>query len=379
MLKRQHPEGVSVVTNWTCVVGMSKSGTTALFSSIARAMRASDLDPYLLHEKYRLEQYRSLHWYCPEQPLLAKLLLTRKGGVSYHLAENCRHRFHIVRDPRDRLVSQVLDFPRMNAGRRDPGQVHEYIKLIQAKERSPGDHNLLDLFAAGWKFAREKEFDHQMLGKQGNLNLQFARDVNTTMVRYEDMVAGDLDVVSDQLEMRVENGRPLESQRLVLRSGASGAWRSWFTPQDVEIIRPYYAPILESLGYPADDWQLEDRQFPPELGSQYAQQNYDTQRAELATVRVTQPPDPGERPALAAWLSATRKRANDGDAGAATRLAELLLEREEEQIHPGECERLALFAARSGNPNGMKIAGIIQSSGRLTDVIDWAREYNAST
>lgn len=354
-----------------CVVGLSKSGTTGLFSAIHAAFSKHYEEFYALHEKYGIRQYQSLNWYCPDIPLLAKPLLTRDDGFSYEVVRRFENRFLIVRDPRDRMISTILDFPRLNAGRREPEPVERYLDLIRAKERDPASHDVTDLFAAGWEFARGTPMPEGVLANQAARVLKFDGCVPSTRVRYEDMVAGDLSVVAEQLNLDVRPAEPVKSQELVLRSGAAGSWRAWFTERDVKRLRPLLAPVLAALGY-NDDWALDARPLNPALGSEHVAAAYARQRAHKdVLVNKKVPVDRDEREA---WLVALRSRADDGDAGAATRLAAHLVGSPRDRRFDSEASRLALFAARSGHLRGMTLAARLQRMGTLDDEVDWQRE-----
>jgi len=55
----------------------------------------------------------------------------------------------------------------------------------------------------------------------------------------------------------------------VKRTATLDNWKNWFTPEDVDLLKPIFQPLLESFGYNLD-WQLNKNQvITKQEGSEY--------------------------------------------------------------------------------------------------------------
>ncbi|HEX6255945.1 MAG TPA: hypothetical protein VFZ70_09060, partial [Euzebyales bacterium] len=160
----------------------------------------------------------------------------------------------MLRDPRDVIVSFLLFRPFIRA---DVAweRVEPFVEAVRAKERDPAStsvralHELADdLGLASYRLERVVEF---MAWQEALVD---RHDIFT--VRYADYVAGRLDPLSAYLGVDVERSAP-SSPWLdhIMRSGATGDWRHWFTPEDIDVYRPLVARYMERFGYD-DDWSL---------------------------------------------------------------------------------------------------------------------------
>jgi hypothetical protein len=95
------------------------------------------------------------------------------------------------------------------------------------------------------------------------------------LFKYEDMVAGKFDKLNAYLGFEVTSGAEVPSgtgKAKVIRKKATGDWRHWFTPEDVELLKPAYLPYMEVIGYDLDDWNLDPSPvIEPQYSSDYMQ------------------------------------------------------------------------------------------------------------
>ena len=65
----------------------------------------------------------------------------------------------------------------------------------------------------------------------------------------------------------------------MVRTKGYGSWRSWFTPEDVAVLRPMLQPYLDRY-YPGADWNLDPSpKLDPAHGSVYVKRLISEQRA----------------------------------------------------------------------------------------------------
>jgi len=80
------------------------------------------------------------------------------------------------------------------------------------------------------------------------------------LFKYEDMVQNNYDGLNGYLGFSVLGDQEVpdsSGKAKVIRKKAIGDWRHWFTPEDVERLRPAFLPYLEAVGYDTEDWALE--------------------------------------------------------------------------------------------------------------------------
>ncbi|HEX9946712.1 MAG TPA: hypothetical protein VGA98_04150, partial [Allosphingosinicella sp.] len=109
--------------------------------------------------------------------------------------------------------------------------------------------------------------------------------------RYEQLVDSQFGSLEAALDMRLDGlaAVPATLERVV-RTKRYGAWREWFTPNDVDALRPAVSPYLNRY-YPDSNWDLSPSpRLDPEHGSHYVERIINERRALLDL-----PPLPGAR------------------------------------------------------------------------------------
>jgi hypothetical protein len=261
--------------------GLGKSGTSGLFYKILRSLPAGTIalfEPAAYGAPRRLlDRLKALGRGRIAPDVLAKVLPCGPRPVRLADFDDFDRQVLIVRDPRDRLVSDLL-YRGYNAGfARDAAAAREFLALLQAKEADPGSVPLLRLVtafdaleqAAGAASSWLKRYGED--GVTAPLSFHDARP-HLLLFHYEDMVEGRFAALEAQLGLPLAGSATVPpALRRVERSKGSGGWRSWFTPADVDVFRPILQPYLD-IYYPRADWNLDPSpRLDPEHGSAYAE------------------------------------------------------------------------------------------------------------
>jgi hypothetical protein len=95
------------------------------------------------------------------------------------------------------------------------------------------------------------------------------------LYKYEDMVQNNFEALNRYLGFQVGQDTEVPTstgKAKVVRKKSAGDWRSWFTEEDVALLRPVYLPYMKWMGYDCDDWSLaESPVIEPEYSSVYVQ------------------------------------------------------------------------------------------------------------
>ena len=232
------------------IVGMGKSGTTALLYAVRAAMPA---DTQLLFEPRA---------YVPVQApnVAAKVLLHSKHPMEHAFYRQFDRVVLLVRDPRDVLISRAL-YRVFGATRllADPARLDEYFALLRAKEVDPRSVSMLRINTVFERLVGPTVHSDQ--GRQRMLDDAMAfHDAfpDCLVYRYETMVDGQFDALARYLSLEASAMRPdvpAEFGRVV-RSRRAGNWRDWFCDEDVAHYRPLLSTYMRRYGYD-DDWMLD--------------------------------------------------------------------------------------------------------------------------
>jgi len=232
------------------IVGLGKSGTTALLYAVRTAMPA---DTQLLFEP---RTYVAVH-----QPnVAAKVLLHPKHPMEHAFYRQFDRVILLVRDPRDVLISRAL-YRIFGATRllTDPARLDEYLALLRAKEADPQSISMLRINMLFERLVGPTL--HSDEGRQRMLSDAMAfHDAfpDCLVYRYETMVDGQFGALARYLSLQASAMKPdvpAEFGRVV-RSRRAGNWRDWFCDEDVAHYRPLLSAYMRRYGYD-DDWMLD--------------------------------------------------------------------------------------------------------------------------
>jgi len=262
------------------IFGLAKTGTTALFYKIRSSLPPASIclfEPSTFGPMERLaERLRAARRGALAPDVLAKVLPWGPKAVRVADFERFERQVLIVRDPRDRMISDLL-YRGFNAAlaRHAPAAL-EMLALLRRKEAEPQAVPLVRLLAAYDRLEAG-------LGAPSDWRQRYGRDgverplafhalrPRLASYRYDDLVAGRFGALEAAI------GHPLSGAAevppvlgRVVRTKGSGAWRSWFTPEDVAQLRPLLQPYLDRY-YPRADWDLSPSPvLDPGEGSLYA-------------------------------------------------------------------------------------------------------------
>lgn len=246
------------------IVGIAKSGTSALYSAAKRAL-PNALSVYEPSQAYQLEYIRS----SSAQNKIVKILYPALRDQQVDLSFFDR-KVLIVRDPRDSIVSLLLYKPLLSDRFLDEAFVNDFVELLRKKEANPAGTAILDFIILleryGHGFKSDAEHRRELQGAKRLLE----RYPDMHMIKYEDYIAGSL------AELERYLGFSLQTQTSVSkhlsyneRAKESGGWRHWFTASDVDYFKDKLTPYMEQFGYESD-WSLADRQsISPAHSSEY--------------------------------------------------------------------------------------------------------------
>lgn len=277
------------------ILGLAKTGTTLLFHKIKNALPGRY---QAIFEKSDEETFHQLPETVIAKMLIGPNILANFGSwddFETKVLKQFDKIIYIVRDPRDRLISSLLFAPHQ-AYKRDQlteQQVQKFIKKLREKEVAPHSTSLQEIqqFHSNLKtpsyvpepspsdtpspVAHETPptMDPYLLSLE--LHDRFP---NLHVIKYEDIVDGNLEEIERYLNLELERETEVSKGfSYVKRSGSYGAWKSWFTEQDVEDFRqrPNYVQYMERYGY--TDWDLDPHPYiSPQSSSQYVLRNYQT-------------------------------------------------------------------------------------------------------
>jgi hypothetical protein len=237
------------------VVGLAKTGTTAIAMTLANTLRGSEvlLEP---KELTTIEQFSACerlvikiifdHWQTRADALKT---LVRPSFSNYAPTT-----IAIVRDPRDEAVSR-LHYAAYDYFSTRPTTKEEraaWIDIFRRKEETPDGIALMDMqsqiinrFGIGFLPGRHLY----------NAYCQFIDDIGALgapgihLLRYEDFVC---EAIQDEgLQNLLSGSHDVgPTLRRVFRTGSSGDWQHFLTDRDLSVINNACEPLLRRFEYP---------------------------------------------------------------------------------------------------------------------------------
>ncbi len=252
------------------VWGLAKSGTTGLWSNLAKSYPPRYL--HFFEGTYLPSRYNK--YFGGKHPdknsgdVLSKQIIGPDFDWSNLTASD--KVIWLVRDPRDRLISYIL-YRHYDHGYSDDNFVKNQLELLRKKEQDPDSVTLMDLESRLLlpQPTLDSAFfwgDHQKWGALTHL----IEEGRVFIFKYEDFVSQNYNQLESFLGLKIKgHGKvPRQFQRVV-RSKTYGFWDHWFTERDQQNYRPLFQPFLQHYDY-QDEWSLtKDKKIDPQHCSQY--------------------------------------------------------------------------------------------------------------
>jgi hypothetical protein len=230
------------------VLGMAKTGTTALFYGIRKKLPAT---AFMLFEPNTPLEWRSLASH--HSVTLTKSLL--KSYVAAGINSEFFNKIVVlVRDPRDQLLSRLLYWS-AQISKRNQNLRDAVLAAIIQKETQPRSTSFIALLnrIAVMDSVHEifpgdpiEEFSNRLR----NAVDTFSALSGSFVLKYEYMVDGNIHNLREYLGLEIDPVMevPHELKR-VERSKGYGEWKRWFLPSDLKILMPLLKDYMKAFGY----------------------------------------------------------------------------------------------------------------------------------
>ena len=250
------------------IAGLAKTGTTGLFYKIRNSLTGP------VRELFEPTEF-SAEPQDVKKVVLAKILVGRSKYADYEAFAQFDKTIHIVRDPRDQIISYLLYRVFQLSYIEDETRVAQFTDLLRMKESNPSSVSVLQLCTQQVRLFQPKA--KRVATEYFTIPLTWAiefskRFPNYHILHYEDFVLDHLNGLAQYL------GFPLKGQanvakdvQHVVRTKGAGDWKNWFISEDVKFFRSNSTirRFMNIFGY-SDDWQLPKRQeIFPQFSSEY--------------------------------------------------------------------------------------------------------------
>ena len=170
----------------------------------------------------------------------------------------------IVRDPRDALISRLLYRPYGLPVFRHDRAVRLYVRRLEQKIARPSSVSVRELMTLLQDLSRNNPRAIRSTGLETLharcIDLHAAHADRMLLCRYEDFVAGNVAELEAYLGAKLPKTIEVGGKYLrVFRNGGAGAWKHWFTPEDVAYFDPLFADFYAAFGYRPEAPHAEQR------------------------------------------------------------------------------------------------------------------------
>lgn len=294
------------MTKKISIIGIAKSGTSALYSSIKTALPAPRRILFEPNNAAELAYVTA----GGDENAMTKIMF---GALERHKYDPAlyTHRVAIVRDPRDMIISSTLF--RFNRLKLLNNKVlfARLLKLFEQKETDPQSvsvHDILEAAEAGEALAMKENFAELLSNYSNYLDRE-----DQHVLSFDQMIAGDFDALNAYLGLMLVAPPPLQGWvSKISRKGESGDWKNWFTPADVAFFRDAMDPFITKYGFDPE-WTLEaEPEIEPQHCSQYIRR--------LSEARKV---DPNRKTDVGSDMDALLSAAEDGKVNALIKLEDI--------------------------------------------------------
>lgn len=277
------------------ILGAAKSGTTALFYAIRKALvgRFGIAVEGLFEPRHAEEISGYLSSTADPVHLVKGLLgpLLRSGGRSLgSLSEEFDKKVIIYRDPRDNVVSRICFMMKNRVGR-DQTKISQILEMFREKERSPDSVSIVSMVRQMAQVIEQPEADLLASVRDNALlpaRMKREHGAAYYFMPYDELVLGQFEHLNDYLGLTVTADFEVDRQHAyVVRSKSSGAWKDWFVDEDVEFFVRKAADDFRLLGFDPQEAPNSARKIDARTSSEYvaAQFAHTQEKRKQARVR----------------------------------------------------------------------------------------------
>ncbi len=255
------------------IIGMPKSGTTMLTYKISASCDAGVLFEPDIECKKREEAQHS------NRNIVAKLVYNKVITNIINKFEDYDKKILITRDPRDIIISLFfynLHHEIVSGWKLFPKSALDKVLQIIKKKEKDASIPLHEVLICG---------NHPCSTLKSLLNFYKNSFVNFVeflkgsseyhIIKYENIIDAKIQDLESHLGFSLTTEFEVDKKlNRVTRSKTYGAWRDWFTAEDVELFKPYLEESIVNLGYDLD-WDINNNTtIDPEFGSGYILNSY---------------------------------------------------------------------------------------------------------
>lgn len=344
------------------IIGMPKTGTTALYSYIKRSLGRGTFS--LFEPKSKREVQGALG--LKKKNILIKFMLGKLGSSGFS-AEDFDKVVVIVRDPRDFFVSALLYRFNSPGLAKDKSKASELIKLFEKKEKHPAEVSCISLLEAFSEGASKKLESN--IQSQFEMMTELCEQNDFFTLKYEDMIDANLEALSDYLGVRVVNEAADSAwTKKISRTKGYGDWKNWFTLEDLNFYSPVMQSFMARFGYKNEIIDSNQQSISPQHCSEY-----------IERLIASSKNDPLHSPDSVneVYLENLRSAIEDGKSLAMVKMGLLKKEGREVEKDLGGAFALFRIAAKLGNPRAMRELGhhflSLESDESTNKAIRWYR------
>ena len=186
----------------------------------------------------------------------------------YYVRELPCRAFHIIRDPRDILVSGYFSHLNSHPQKRAESTLRPYRSYLRTLDKDAGLFAEMDYSSPYFQHLFRWQYDNPLILETrfeqvtSEPGPQFRRILSHLGIRPGLIADDQLDaILKRQSFERITGGRRPgeENPKHHFRKGVSGDWRCHFTEAHVEHFKRLYNPVLLKTGYEQrEDWALDD-------------------------------------------------------------------------------------------------------------------------
>jgi len=257
--------------NRILIIGLHKSGTTALIFKIAKSLNDPEIKFEPKKQNGLIDVKMHQDWLNINNNLVCKCLFfpPYKNYIE-HIIDLYKNAIWIFRDPRDQIISAILYRWFWKHKNVDRSKLKTTLNLLTRKENNPKSVNFIDIIDAGINITAFKNAQQNTYTKLLNIYTKFNTDKRIFFFPYKDLVTKNFSGLEKYLELELKN-EPEENATLnrVKRTASYDNWKNWFTEEDVEFFKPIYTEFLKTMGFD-EDWTLNaNPSIDKKVGSEY--------------------------------------------------------------------------------------------------------------